>query len=130
MTKHSHNKRLHELMTEALEAPITYEDFASVVSRKAPNKSAGISEFTINMLKAMPESLLRTTFDCMNEIWIERALEITPESWHHRWLAMVPKQADSAPPLDQIRPISLYEVLRKVWTTIITARIVSVWDIT
>ena len=101
----------------------------SKVRSKANNKSPGLSGFTINMLKELPEEVQRRLHGAMCYIWEHRndPGQNTPESWTARWLCMIPKKKNGNITLDSIRPISLYEVLRKVWTSIITARISKVW---
>ena len=75
------------------------------------------------MLKALPIEIQASIFDVMNDLWKLRSDDsVIPESWFHRWICTVPKSY-----IKQIRLISLYEVLRKIWTSIITARISKVW---
>ena len=126
--EHSNNGVLRDRMAAALALEISFQDFKDVVKGKASGKAPGISLFSINMLKGLPEELLLDVYRALNHLWQNRDTGISPESWKNRFLAMVPKIAESAPALDQVRPISLYETLRKVWTTIVTSRIVEVWD--
>ena len=126
LTEHSRNYKLKEDMAASLTMEVTYEDFKNTVDGKASGKAPGISQFSINMLKGLPEELLFPVYRALNHLWTNRDTGISPESWKNRLLVMVPKLSESAPALDRVRPISLYEVLRKVWTTIITARIVNV----
>jgi len=128
LMEHCNNVALKEKMAAALMKEITLQDFKDAVKGKAAGKAPGISSFSINMLKGLPEELLLPVYRALNHLWINRDTGITPESWKNRFLAMVPKLAETASALDQVRPISLYETLRKVWTTIVTARIVGVWD--
>ena len=128
LMEHCNNSALREQMASSLAKEITFQEFKDTVAGKASGKSPGISQFSINMLKALPEDLLLSVYRALNHLWINRDTGISPESWKNRFLAMVPKVAESAPALDQIRPISLYETLRKVWTTIVTSRITEVWD--
>ena len=80
------------------------------------------------MLKELPEELQRHLHEGLCEIWARRDdPTMVPESWYARWICSVPKKKNGPITLDSIRPISLYEVLRKVWTSIITARISRVW---
>ena len=127
LMKHSRNSKLKEDIAASLSEAVTYEDFKKTVDGKASGKAPGISQFSINMLKGLPEDLLFPVYRALNHLWTNRDTGISPESWKNRLLVMVPKLSESAPALDRVRPISLYEVLRKVWTTIITTRIVNVW---
>ena len=128
LAAHSDNDVLRREMSHALAKEITFTDFQDTIRGKASGKSAGISQFSINMLKSIPTDLLHYVYLALNYLWVHRETGVSPESWKHRFLAMVPKLSDSAPVLDQIRPISLYEVLRKTWTAIVTSRIVGVWE--
>ena len=128
LMEHSSNSSLKEQVAASLAREITFQEFKNTVIGKASGKSPGISQFSINMLKGLPEDLLFSVYRALNHLWVNRDTGISPESWKNRFLAMVPKVAESAPVLDQIRPISLYETLRKVWTTIVTSRITEVWD--
>ena len=47
--------------------------------------------------------------------------------WLQRWICTVPKNKGVACTLNSVRPISLYEVLRKVWTGLIAKKIETVW---
>jgi hypothetical protein len=46
----------------------------------------------------------------------------------HRWMCTIPKDRLGPVTIDKIRPISLYEVVRKAWTGIINDRITTVWE--
>ena len=48
---------------------------------------------------------------------------VVPESWMHRWISVIPKDKSGPIQLERIRPISLYEVTRKIWTGILNSRI-------
>jgi ribonuclease HI len=127
-TRHSQNQKLRDTMKAALNQGVSYEEYMSEVRSKANNKSPGLSGFTINMLKELPEEVQRHLHLGLCEIWSRREdPTMVPESWYARWICSVPKKKNGPITLDSIRPISLYEVLRKVWTSIITARISRVW---
>jgi hypothetical protein len=127
-SRHSKNQTLRDAMKLALSQGVSYEEYMSEVHSKANNKSPGLSGFTINMLKELPEEVQRHLHLGLCEIWSRRDdPTMVPESWYARWICSVPKKKTGPITLDSIRPISLYEVLRKVWTSIITARISRVW---
>jgi hypothetical protein len=127
-SKHKDNHELHSEMTASLRASITFDEFTAEIRSRPSGKSGGISGFTINMLKALPIELQSSIFDVMNDLWKRRADDtVIPESWFHRWICTVPK-VKGVCDIKQIRPISLYEVLRKLWTSIINKRISAVWE--
>jgi hypothetical protein len=79
---------------------------------------------TMDMLKELPDDVQHHLHDGLYEIWKRRNdSTMIPEFRYSRWLCTIPKKKNGPITLDSIRPISLYEVLRKVWTSIITARI-------
>ena len=126
--KHSKNHDLRRAMEKALNQEISFEEYMGEVRSKANNKSPGLSGFTINMLKEFPEEVQRHLYLGLCEIWSRRnEADMVPESWYARWICSVPKKKNGPITLDSIRLISLYKVLRKVWTSIITARISKVW---
>jgi hypothetical protein len=131
LSKHNTNHNLQKAMKEALEAPITFQHFKNAVKTRPKYKSPGISGTTINMIQSLPEGPLHTLYDNLNFLWLNRNLpggQVDPESWAHRWMCLVPKDKVGPVKLDRIRPISLYEVTRKLWTGILNDRITHIWE--
>ena len=124
---HTDNHTLHDTMTETLNRDIIFADFMNEIHRRANNKSPGPSGFTINMLKSLPSLTLQALFDSLNELWKSPDQDILPDTWYTRWLCLIPKDKFGPPNIDRIRPISLFEVIRKVWTSILITRITRVW---
>ena len=127
ISMHTDNHTLHDTMNDTLNRDINFADFMNEIHRRANNKSPGPSGFTINMLKSLPSSTLQALFDSLNELWTSPDQSILPDSWYTRWLCLIPKDKFGPPNLDRIRPISLFEVIRKVWTSILITRITRVW---
>ena len=118
-------------MSAILNEPITFEMFQREVMSKAKDKSPGLTGVTINMLKNIPESLLLELYSHINHLWINRLHpmgRVIPESWMHRWISVIPKDKSGPIQLNRIRPISLYEVTRKIWTGILNRRIMNIWE--
>ena len=126
LSMHSSNNILRDTMASALDQDITFLDFMKEIRRRANNKSPGPSGFTINMLKSLPTHILQSLFDSLSELWKSPEQDILPESWYTRWLCLIPKDKFGPPSMDRIRPISLFEVIRKVWTAVLTNRITKV----
>ena len=59
----------------------------------------------------------------MSNIWQSRTI---PAWFKNKLMKLIPMLLDSER-LDEMRPISLYEIIRKVWTMIIAKRINKVW---
>ena len=75
------------------------------------------------MIKSWSEETRLIVYEHMNNIWKERAIPLWMKD---KVVRLVPKVAGSSD-LKNMRPISLYEVIRKVWTTINVKHIHLVW---
>jgi hypothetical protein len=115
---HKDNRTLQSVMADTLQREITFQDFCFEINRRANNKSPGPSGFTINMLKSLPTAVLEQLFAALLTVWQSPNKELVPTSWYTRWLCLIPKDKFGAPSLERIRPISLFEVIRKVWTSV------------
>ena len=125
------NTPLHDTMSKALNEPITFYIFKKAINYKKTSTSPGLSGATINMLRSTPDPILHELYEHLNFLWTNRTFSkgrVTPQSWCHRWMAPIPKDESDPSNLEKIRPISLYEVTRKVWTSIINRRICAVWE--
>jgi hypothetical protein len=130
MLRHSTNLNLHQQMAEQFhpDNPFTYQDFLGAIHSKASGKSAGMSGFSINMLKLLDEECKRKLLRALNTIWSTRSASDVPDSWHHRFMCLIPKEKDAVVTLEKVRPISLFETMRKVWTSMIMYRVQHVWN--
>ena len=99
----------------------TFEDFNACLAMKTKNTTGGISGITYNTVKQWPDNWRKITYDCMAGFWRHQSLA---EEWKWRWLVPIPKKGGTS--LQDLRPIMLLEVLRKVWTTLIMSRITKV----
>ena len=115
----SHHPTLKDKMQEAFEKPFTEDQFLKILANKTPNKAGGISNCTINMMKAWPEYIKSHVFTIMNKFWENNYI---PDWWKNRWILPIPKTPQARSP-DQMRPIALYEITRKIWTSMVLSRI-------
>jgi hypothetical protein len=84
-TRHSQNHELSSMMHAALNKEVSFEEYMCEVCLKANNKSPGLSGFTINMLKELPEEVQRHLHGGLCEIWKRRnEPDMIPESWFSR----------------------------------------------
>jgi hypothetical protein len=111
-------------MQEAVSGPIPLQTFLAAVKGQPRGKAPGPSGLTANMVKSWPESILTLAHSILQVLWDRGTL---PGWWGDRLLCLVPKSALEFS-LDNLRPISLFEVLRKTWLGIISRRITAVWD--
>jgi hypothetical protein len=70
------------------------------------------------MLGSISEEMVGAYYEKLVEVW--KTLQY-PETWKWRWMVLLPKKVD--PTIDDLRPISLVEVVRKVWNCLILKRI-------
>ena len=70
------------------------------------------------MIKAWPEHVRKTVYECLCETWQDRtALQ------HWKWRFLVPTPKKESPTLNDLRPLMLVEEPRKIWTSIFVRRI-------
>ena len=110
-------------LQESLTEPFTFEEFQRGIARLTKDKAPGPSMVTSNMLKALPEEVLKRMYDLMNELWSRKEI---PLWWKDHVLTPAPK-SELVDHLDQMRPIGLFEITRKVWTAMVVRRIYSIW---
>ena len=71
--------------------------------------------------KAAP-ALITAIYQALAALWADKA---TPDSWKWRWLVPIPKVP--SPSLGDLRPLSLVEVLRKLWASVIMRNVSAAW---
>jgi hypothetical protein len=114
---------LQEEIATKINAKITFQEFDESLNAITNGGAPGPSGATANMVKAWSTPTRRIVYAHMENIWIARA---TPKWFKDKVIKLAPKIAGN-PELNNMRPISLYEVLRKAWTTILGKRIHLVW---
>jgi exonuclease III len=113
-----------EEMEKAMSDPISFEVFEAAINSLKSDKAPGPSMVTPNMIKAWSHDTLHYAYELINGLWEAKHI---PKWWSDHILCPAPKKSND-PVMDNIRPIGLFEVIRKVWTGIIGARIHTVWD--
>jgi hypothetical protein len=88
--------------------------------RKETNTSPGLSALTYEMLKMLPEEGLDDLFKSMNRLWLVKHV---PEFWTLKGLVGLPKK-DVVQSVNDLRPIELIEVTRKLCTAMVTRRLI------
>jgi hypothetical protein len=100
-------------------APPSFEEYEAQVKRSSKGgKAAGPSGVTYDMLRMAPEECRKRLYGKLVGTW---ATLKYPESWSIRWLKLIPKGDGGG--IEDVRPICLVEVLRKVWNSLILRRI-------
>jgi hypothetical protein len=112
-----------KIIEEAIYADITYEHFDEALVELKTGSAPGPSRVTANMIKAWPRSTKIFVYKHMTNIWKSRTIPI----WFKDKLMKLAPKIPGNDQLDNMRPISLYEIIRKIWTTIVARRINRVW---
>ena len=105
-------------MEEALIKEPTYIEFINPLKKPKENSAPGRSGLSYNMIKLWPEELKQAVFEILLHLW---RTNITPEYWKVEMINLIPKS--DLPELDKLRPITLLETLRKMWSSIMSNRI-------
>jgi hypothetical protein len=114
---------LADIIKEAIYADITYEHFNETLKSLKTGSAPGPSQVTANMIKAWPDTTRLFVYRHMANVWKTRTI---PSWFRDKLIKPCPKVAGNSD-MENIRPISLYEIIRKVWTTIVAKRINLVW---
>jgi hypothetical protein len=112
-----------KIIQDTIYSEITFEQFDEALNALKTGSAPGPSQVTANMIKAWPQSTRVLVHKHMSNIWQSRTI---PPWFKDKLMKLIPKLPDSEA-LDDMRPISLYEIIRKVWTTIVGKRINRVW---
>ena len=81
--------------------------------RRPQERPPGPSQVTANMIKAWPAATRMLVYQHMSNIWTSRTI---PPWFKDKLMKLIPKSPDSEA-LDDMRPISLYEIIRKIYST-------------
>jgi len=110
---------VEQYVHEVVNQEVDFSEFNAAVNNIPNGGAAGPSKASNNMIKAWNEKTRRLFFEHMLNIWTTRS---TPKWFKDKLIKLAPKVHGNSE-LKNMRPISLYEVLRKIWTTIIGKRI-------
>ena len=108
-----------------LALPPSLADFQLAIKNKRSSTSPGASGLTYGMIKHWPESLVLSIYQHLVSLWESKAV---PSWWRNRWLCPIPKVPDPDPSMDDLRPLMLVEVLRKLWVGLVIDKITQVWN--
>ena len=76
-------------------------------------------------MKSWSDTYLQEAYDNLAKLWKTKH---QPHWWSRKYMCMVPKNVMDPGNLDTCRPITLVEVMRKVWMGIIVQKIKKVWE--
>ena len=101
----------------------TLVEFLAAIKHSKKNSAPGVSGLSYNMLRLCPPPLLQAMYDSLATMWTSKEV---PEYWKWRWLVPIPKC--KSPSLKDLRPLSLVEVIRKIWAVVVVRRIGLCWS--
>jgi hypothetical protein len=100
----------------------TLEEFLSIIDRMNPHSTGGISGLTYFMVQKWDERVKCRVYEQLKGYYLRKEI---PKGWGDCLLAPIPKVAD--PTLEDLRPLMLFEVLRKIWTGLIMEKLRAYW---
>jgi hypothetical protein len=112
---------VEQLVRAAENAPITFADFDRAIDDLSNGGAPGPSNATANMVKNWNTEVREYAYRHMQGLWELREHGI-PQWIKDKKIKLAPKVPGNSD-LKNMRPISLYEVIRKVWTTTVAKRI-------
>ena len=113
-------KPLKENITEYLNSKITTEEITNAINQSPNNKATGDSGVSYELLKHLGPIALNKITQVFN-YYLENS--IVPPSWKLGIIIPIPKKPEVNGEIELYRPITLLEVVRKIFTRIITKRL-------
>ena len=86
------------------------------------DSAPGVTGLSYNMMRTWTEPIIDAAYRGIASYWTS---DTFPPDWTWKWLAPIPKKPQ--PHLDDLRPLSLLEPLRKVWMSIVVRKIWTSW---
>jgi hypothetical protein len=107
-----------EEIARSMTKPYTEGELRTQLSRQTKT-SRGLTGLNYEIIKMMPGDSFTDLFKIMNRLW--RAKHV-PEFWTLKGLVGLPKK-DEIRSVNNLRPIGLIEVTRKLWTAMVLHRL-------
>ena len=107
---------VREIFKNELKDDPTKEQFRDACAKgfKGKGKAGGLSGNTYAIIALWPAKLADLVYDLIVKI---RSNGCHPSGWQHKWLAILPKVRGEVSLCD-VRPLTLLECVRKVWTSV------------
>ena len=74
------------------------------------------------MLKIAPLPVITAIHDCLTAMWVDKEIQE-----HHKWRWLLPIPKVASPELTDLRPLSLVEVSRKLWASVLMRKVSREW---
>ena len=110
---------LRETMKKVLVMP-TLEEWRTACKNASGGKASSMSGLTYDIVKGWPPEVVDRTYECI--AGIKKAGE-HPKHWAYKWLAPMPKKTGDDISVNDLRPLTLIEVTRKLWTSVTVRKI-------
>ena len=101
----------------------SFDEFNAYIEKLNPNSAGGPSGLTYLLVQQWPQNVRQRVHDALSVAWKGR---VSVPGWGRRWLQPIPKVLD--PGLDELRPLMLVEVTRKIWVGLIMGKIADFWS--
>jgi hypothetical protein len=108
----------------AMRSPFSFQEF-EYCRRKltSSGKSPGPSALTTTQTKHWGPATAELVYQLSSVMWAQNHV---PEWWQDRLMTLLPKEL-GAHNFNKVRPISLFEVIRKMWAGMVTTRVQRIW---
>ena len=105
----------------------TVEEWLQAVRRSKRNISPGMNGVTYDLLRELPESILRGIHRLLSEA---QARRMAPEQWKKHWLNVIPKLVEDNGIVSaaKLRPLFLIDSARKLWMGILDKKASRIHD--
>ena len=104
--------------------PPSYDDYLNAIKSHKKDTATGMTGFSYRHLKTLPEDLHKATYNMLCTLWPTQHI---PDFCKKRWLIPLLKAAELIN-IEDLRPICLLEIFRKLRTSILTHRIRNAWN--
>jgi hypothetical protein len=110
---------LRQDMQELLASAYTFEEFKSAIKQFSKDKAPGPSTVNSKMIKAWVDGMVTYVHSLMQGLWETKTIPIWFKDHILSPLPQIPGNTD----LKNMRPISFFEIIRKIWTGMVVRRI-------
>jgi hypothetical protein len=109
-------------ITESYRTRFFFDEFLYSLGCGGASAQGG-SGASYRLFQVAPEAVLHEIFELLQEFWEALLGRETPDQWKNVLLILIQKNSSKPAGLGNFRPIGLIEVLRKVWTKMVTRRL-------
>ena len=106
-------------LKSAMRKPFSFQEFNHCRLHLPTGKSPGPSGLTTTQMKNWSPATAQLVFELSSVMWHHHHI---PQWWQDRLMTLLPKEP-GIHDLSKIRPISLFEIIRKMWAGMVTTRV-------